>query len=89
MYQVLSESKITYISIGHRHNLKKYHQRLLKIEQKGVFKIEDIEDYQPLKLEKTWESINSSKIQSSPELLLQKDDPEILEDGIIFFNYFF
>eukprot|EP01091_Cochliopodium_minus_P017626 TRINITY_DN6959_c0_g1_i1.p1 TRINITY_DN6959_c0_g1~~TRINITY_DN6959_c0_g1_i1.p1 ORF type:complete len:593 (-),score=93.51 TRINITY_DN6959_c0_g1_i1:104-1882(-) len=83
MYQLLSEYKITYLSIGHRPQLKKYHHKVLQIGQKGSFSFGDIEGFTDKISEKEWHVVSSSENVSSPKIDVQKDDIEFIEDDSI------
>lgn len=44
LYQQLKDSHTTYISVGHRPSLTKYHQQVLTIRQDGLSEVRSIED---------------------------------------------
>lgn len=43
IYSLCKELQITFISIGHRHSLRQYHQIELHLEGNGGWKMESIE----------------------------------------------
>ncbi|MES2923358.1 MAG: ABC transporter ATP-binding protein/permease [Verrucomicrobiota bacterium] len=47
LYRQIQESKIGYISVGHRTTLIQYHDRLLTLDRSGSWTIEDVETEQP------------------------------------------
>ena len=41
VYKMLIESKVTFVSVGHRHSLKRFHQRLLEFKRTPGARVDD------------------------------------------------
>ena len=85
LYQQLQSSKTTFISVGHRESLFKYHQWVLELKEDSHWQLISVQDYQRKKRiviappENAQIPIDSSsKLQIKPEILVALDIVEKL-----------